>query len=544
MGSMTVGADIVQTLVRAGVTHAFGVPGESFLGVLDAMGESPSIRVISTRHEGGAAFMAEAYAKLTSTPSVCMGTRMVGAANLAIGLHTAQQDSSPVIALVGQVHSSRRHRESFQEAEIADVFRPIVKWTAEPADPAAARRVTARACRVAQTGRPGAVVISLTEDLLDQEAAVGGGFDLEPAYDPAPSGAAVTKVSRALRSAARPVLLLGEDVIRSEAGDVLREVAHRAGLPVIAAWRRPDVFDNTDDHYLGHAGYGAPASVFDVLGGADVILAVGTRLDEVTTREYAIPSPTTQLFQVTLDPSTSAEATVISAGAREFGEALLRPFIGEPLDDATRRHREAEISVRRAIWLSEATPTADETPSEFIDQRTVVAILQDLSLPDTILTTDAGNFSGWAARYFRWRSPRTFLGPTSGAMGYAVPAAIAAKAARPDSAVIALAGDGGFMMTGAELETAVRENLPIVVLVHDNRSFGTIAMHQRRRTTGIGVGTELGPIDFAGFARSLGAVGVTVSSNADIRSVLRQALASDRPYVVHLRTDPEQHAVS
>jgi acetolactate synthase-1/2/3 large subunit len=540
------GSAVVQALVAAGVDHAFCVPGESFLGVLDALYDEPRIRLVTTRHEGGAAFMAEAYAKLSHKPAVCMGTRMVGAGNLAIGVHTARQDSTPMIALVGQVSARNRHREAFQETELTHVFSPIAKWVVEPPSADRLAELTLRAAWIARSGRPGPVVISLREDLLDQVVA-------RPALQafhvprPAPDPAVVKTALDILRAARRPLLLLGGGVLASRATDASVAFAELEQVPVVAAWRRPDVFPNDHPLYIGHTGYGAPPSVWDRLADADVLLVVGARLDEITTQEFRHPGHGTSLMHVDSDDeglggTRIADLACVSDAALFF-DAILAAGRASPQADADLDDRRGQIARLRAAWEDQTTPARGRSRKYRVDQQAVVAHLRESLPADAILTTDAGNFSGWAARYYRWARPGTFLGPTSGAMGYGLPAAIGARLAAPDKPVVALIGDGGFLMTGTELETAVREEVKIVAVVHDNRQYGTIRMHQMQQKPGRQIATALGPVDVAGFARSLGAIGFTVDDDCEFPGVLADAMAADGPAVIHLQLDSEQIAV-
>lgn len=541
--SVSGGRAIVEALVSAGVDHAFCVPGESFLEVLDALFDEPRIRLVTTRHEGAAAFMAEAYAKLSHKPAVCMGTRMVGAANLAIGIHTARQDSTPLIALIGQVSTGHRYREAFQESELTQVFSPIAKWAVEPPSADRLAELTMRAARIARSGRPGPVVISLHEDLLEEEVAQPALVALQVPR-PAPDPAVVARVLDVLRRARRPLLLLGEGVLASNATDASVAFAELEQIPVLAAWRRPDVFPNDHPLYLGHAGYGAPSSVWERLAEADVLLVVGSRLDEITSQEFRHPAPGTSLLHVGSDGDglggvRAADVACVSDAALFF-DAILAAARGFPQAGADLETRRGWIAPLRAAWEAQTTPTRGSSRPDRVDQQAVVAHLR-ASLPaDAILTTDSGNFSGWAARYYRWTRPGTFLGPTSGAMGYGLPAAIGARLAAPNRPVVALIGDGGFLMTGTEIETAVREQVKVVALVYDNQQYGTIRMHQMQKKPGRRVATALGPVDVAGFARSLGAVGFTVDDDRDFPGAFAEAMSADRPAVIQLQIDPEQ----
>jgi acetolactate synthase-1/2/3 large subunit len=546
--SSTGGRAVVQALLAAGVNHAFCVPGESFLGLLDALYDTPRIRVVATRHEGGAAFMAEAMAKLTRRPTVCMGTRMVGAGNLAIGIHTAHQDSSPLLALVGQVATTERHREAFQETELAQVFAPIAKWAVEPPGADRLGELTLRAARLAVSGRPGPVVLALREDLLAQEVAPFSAPAFEPPC-PAPDPRRVTAALRLLRTARRPVMILGGGVLAAGASELYVKLAELEQIPATAAWRRPDVFPNDHPLYLGHGGLGAVPSLRQRLLEADAVLAVGTRLNEFTSQVYQVPAPDARLIHVDVAAEVLGGHRVadvpIQADARLFADALLAAVALGPAPPDVLDERRTRNALDRASWEEQTTPRRGRARPGYLDQQAIAAELRCRLPSHTIVTTDAGNFGGWPARYLRWQQPGTFLGPTSGAMGYGVPAAIAARLARPQQPVVALVGDGGLLMTGTEMETAVRERAPIVVLVYDNAQYGTIRMHQEREHPGRPIATTLGPVDFAAFARALGANGISVRDEQEFGPAVAEAVAqTERPSLLHLRVDPEQISVA
>ena len=544
--TVTGGRAVVEAMLAAGVDHAFLVPGESFLGVLDALYDEPRIRVVATRHEGGAAFMAEAYGKLTRRPATCMGTRMVGAGNLAIGIHTARQDSTPMIAIFGQVSTRSRYREAFQESELSDVFTPVVKWAIEPPSAERLAELTFRAARVAVYGRPGPVAIALREDLLSSEVESPTFQPIQLAR-PAPDPTVVKQVLQMIRFAEQPLMLLGGGVLAAGASELYVRLAEAEGLSVVAAWRRPDVFPNDHPLYLGMTGLGSPSSVRSRVFESDLLLVVGTRLNEYTTFEYSAPGTDTRLVHVDVSAEglgghRQADVGCV-ADAALFAEALLAAGEREPASGDLLERRRDGAAVDRSAWESQTVPARGKARAEYVDQQAVVAHLRELLPRDAITTTDAGNFSGWPARYLRWNQPGTFLGPTSGAMGYAIPAAIGAKLARPDQKVVAFVGDGGFLMTGTELETAARERAPVVVLVYDNAQYGTIRMHQERDHPGRQVGTALGPVDFAAFGRSLGGLGFTIREEREFPGAFKEALAADVPSVLHIRVDPEQISV-
>jgi acetolactate synthase-1/2/3 large subunit len=544
----TAGRAAVQALLTLGVDHAFCVPGESFLGLLDALYDEPRIRLIATRHEGAAAFMAEAYAKLTRKPTVCMGTRMVGGGNLAIGIHTARQDSSPVIALLGQVATRERYREAFQEAELSAVFGPAVKWAVEPPRADRVGELVLRAGRLAVSGRPGPVVVALREDLLAESVEPLAERAAYQPPKPAPDPACLARALGLLRGAHRPVMLLGGGVLAAGASDAYVHLAEAEQLPVIAAWRRTDVFPNAHPLFLGQVGLAGPRCVGQRLREADVLLAVGTRLNEYTSLGFQVPGPSTRFIHVDL----SAEGlggqgladVACQADAGLFAQALLSAARADPAPADLLTARGERNRADRATWEAQTTPGRGNARPGFLDQQALAAELRCALPPEAIVTTDAGNFGGWPARFLRFEQPGTFLGPTSGAMGYGLPAAIAARLARPDQPCLALVGDGGFLMTGNEIETAVREQAPCVVLVFDNAQYGTIRMHQEREHPGRQIATALGAVDFAAMARALGAQGSTVRDEQEFSPAVRDALASGQTTLLHLPIDPQQISVA
>jgi len=541
--SISGGRALVESLMAAGVTNAFCVPGESFMGVLQAMHAEPTIRVVTARHEAGAAFMAVAYGRLTGRPAVCMGTRMVGAANLSIGIHTAYQDSVPLMAILGQSPTEFRHREAFQEVELDSVFAPLTKWAPEIPAPERLGEIAHKAARIAVSGRPGPVALVLREEMSQAAVRRAPVRDIvRPAPGPDPGD--VAGALQALRSARRPILLLGGGVTAAGANALAVRFAEAEQVPVVTAWRRPDAFPNDHPLYLGWSGLRSPTNVLARIREADTVMAIGTRLSEFTTYRYAIPTPGSRFIHADL----SAEVLgghlgahiACQSDARHFLDAMVAASEQHPLDGATLDRRRRLNAEDRADWERQTTPTRGRARSGYVDQQAVTGHLRRMLPEGAITVTDGGNFAGWPARFLRWNEPGTFLGPTSGAMGYAVPAAIGAKLARPDRPVVAFVGDGGFMMTGMELETAVRERTPFVALVYDNQQFGTIKMHQVHDYPSESVGTTLGPVDVAGLARSLGAVGIAVRDDAEFPAAFTEALAAERPAVLHLRVDPEQ----
>jgi acetolactate synthase-1/2/3 large subunit len=541
-GPGTIAALLAGCLRAAGVRSAFTVPGESFLPLLDALADV-GIRIVATRHESGAAFMAAAQAQLTSRPSVCLATRAVGAANLGVGLHAAAADSAPVIAIVGGVERRYAGREAFQEADIAASVGRLASWSAAIEDPAAAPALIGQALEKATLGRPGPVVISIPEDVLAEAPPEDAQVEAPRAPAQRPSDADVRSVLQLLASAERPVILAGGGVLRARTSSDLVRLAELLHVPVIASWRRGDVVPNDNPLYLGMTGYGAPALVRERLLRADALLVLGCRLNEIASFDYGVPAQGQRWAHVDLQPRTAATPGLplpelaIQADARAFVRSAIVRLRSGVLDALLVDRRRSANEADRAAWESAAVVDSGTWDGPGVHPGRVVTTLRRILPDDAIVTTDAGNFSGWIARGYRFRRPGTFLGPTSGAMGYGLPAAIGAALVHRDRPVVAVAGDGGFAMSMAELETAVREGLRVIVLVFDNERYGTIRMHQDRDRRQP-LATDLGPVDFAAIGRACGGRGVRVDTDAAFEPALRQALATgDRPTVIQLPLD-------
>jgi acetolactate synthase I/II/III large subunit len=542
VGPRTVGRFIADALRAAGVRYAFTVPGESFLGLLEGF-QAAGIRVVATRHEGGAAFMAEAHGQLTGRPAAAVATRGVGASNLAIGIHTARQDSAPMFALVGQVDRDHRGREAFQEIDQSTTIGGLAAHAIELTALADVPRLIGDAVRAVVAGRPGPALISIPEDLLDEELPAGTQLDTSRPAPARPEAEDVAAVLHFLASAERPVILAGGGILRARTSTDLVKLAELLRVPVIAGWRRGDVVSNDHPLYLGMTGYGSPAVVRERLERADAILVIGCRLSEITSYDYAVPAAGQAWMHVDVEPledrlGLPAPRRAIRSDARAFLRAAVGRLQQGVLEAAIADRREATNEADRAAW--EAATEADAQPwsGPGVHPAHAVAAVRRLIPDDAIVATDAGNFGLWVARHFRFRRPGTFLGPTSGAMGYGLPAAIAAALVHRDRTIVAFAGDGGFAMTMAELETAVRERTKLIAIVFDNERYGTIRMYQDRRDgSDTAIATDLGPVDFAAIARACGARGIRVETDAAFEQAVRQAMANDRPTVIQVALD-------
>ncbi len=532
----TGGQILADQLLLQGSELAFCVPGESYLALLDGLyGHRERFRIVNCRHEGAAANAADAYGKLTGRPGVCMVTRGPGATHAAVGVHTAMQDSTPLLLLVGQVARHERGREAFQELDYEAVFGPMAKWAHELTDAASIPEVLARAYSVATSGRPGPVVIALPEDVLAEQAEVPDGAP-HVAYQTGPDHGQLRQLEQRLEAAERPFVLVGGGPWDAEACERFTAWALASGLPVAATFRRQDLVDNTSPCYVGDVGIGVNPRLAQRVRDCDLLIVIGARLTEIETQGYTLPSPPPHTPQplVHVHPDADELGRVyvpdlsILGGVRELAAAL------RPVDGG-----------RWAAWTAAARADYEAhlrhapAPGAGVDMGDVVAHLRGALPPDAVLTNGAGNFSGWLARFYQWRRFGTQLAPQSGAMGYGVPAAIAAQVLHPERLVVALAGDGDFEMYEAELATAMQEGLPIVVIVVNNSTYGTIRMHQERRYPERVIATDLRNPDFVALARAHGAHGERVLDAADFPAALTRAREAGGPALIELVTDPE-----
>ena len=533
----TGGEILVDALQGHGVERVFGVPGESYLAVLDAFyGARNRIEFTICRQEGGAAYMAEAWGKLTGTPGICFATRGPGATNASIGVHAAMQDSTPMILFVGQVARDQADREAFQEIDYRLMYAPIAKWVAQIEDAARIPEYVSRAFHTAMSGRPGPVVLALPEDMLREEAAAADVAAVQP-VTVAPARAEMAKLRALLEKAQRPLMIVGGAGWTEKASADILAWAKANNIPTGAAFRRQDCFDNNDPRYVGHVGIGINPALGKRVQDADLILAVGPRLGEMTTAGYTLlepPSPKQTLVHVHPDPnelnSVYRAALAIAANPAEFA-AMARAM--KRVDHAA---WDDWTGAARADYLRHTEPV--QIPGD-LQMAEIVAWLNETLPDDAIMTNGAGNYSIWLHRFYRWRRYRSQAAPTLGSMGYGVPAAVAAKLAWPDRVVVSFNGDGCFMMNGQELATAVQYGANAIFIVVNNGMYGTIRMHQERSYPGRVVATELANPDFAALARAYGANGEVVERTEEFAPAFERALKADRPSLIELRIDPQ-----
>ncbi|MFL5443476.1 MAG: thiamine pyrophosphate-binding protein [Myxococcales bacterium] len=535
--SGTGGEILARSLVVQGADHVFCVPGESHLALLDGLyDEREKVRLIVCRHEAGAANMADAYGKLTGRPGIALVTRGPGATHASVGIHTAFQDSTPVVLLIGQARRDFLDREAFQEIDFRRMFGEFSKWVAQIDDARRIPEYVSHAFHTAMSGRPGPVVLALPEDMLEEQAVAK---TVPPAQRIAASASQeqMARLRAILAGARRPIVLVGGSGWTAQACDDLRRFAEAWQLPVTCAFRFQDTFDNGHPLYAGDVGIGINPKLAQRIRDADVALVFGARLGEITTSGYSlfeVPVPRQRLVHAhcgaeELGRVYAAELPV-NSGMPELAAALAGLQPEAPPVWAS------ESAAARAEYLAWTTPVPIPGPVQLAE---IVRSLRDRLPPDAIVANGAGNYTSWVHRFHQYRRFKTQLGPTSGAMGYGVPAAIAAKSLHPDRIVIAFAGDGCFLMTGQELATAVRHRLAIVVIVVNNSQYGTIRMHQERHYPGRVHGTALVNPDFAAYARAFGAHGELVQATAEFAPAFDRALAAGGPALIEIRIPEE-----
>jgi acetolactate synthase-1/2/3 large subunit len=532
------GEILVAALRRNGVDRMFGVPGESALPIFDALYEPDvGIRFIVCRHETTASHMAEADGKISGRPGICVVSRGPGAMQAALGLHTAWQDSTPMILIVGQVPRSHLGREAFQEMNYVRTFDDMTKWVVEIDSVDRIPELVSRAFHVAMQGRPGPVVLSIPEDVLGSVSEVA---DAAPAtvIEAAPSDAQMAEVHALLQKAQRPLVIVGNLGWSEFAAEQFRAFVERNDLPVVAGFRSQDVLDNRSDQYIGDISLGCSRPLMARVKTADLLLVIGDRLGDVTTNHYSlfdVPTPKQVLIHVFPGSEELGRVYVptlgIPANSSRFAEALAKL---PPLDSKGWGSWRAES---RQAYVDYQAPRTDAPP---FDLTKVIDHLNAELPDDAIVTNGAGNYTIWLHRYYRYRKLRTQIAPKSGSMGYGLPAAIAAQLRHPERRVVCLAGDGCFMMASQEFATAVQQRLPIIVIVVNNTMYGSIRMHQENHFPDRPSGTDLLNPDFAVLAQSYGAHGEAIEAHDDFPAAFARAVAAERPAIIELRVNRNQ----
>lgn len=533
----TGGQALVHALVGHGVDMVFCVPGESFLDALDALCDAQkTTRTIVCRQEGGAAFMAEAYGKLTGRAGICFVTRGPGATNASIGVHTATQNSSPMLLFVGQVPRECLGREAFQEIDYRQMFRGIAKWVTQIEDPNRIPEVVSHAFHTSMSGRPGPVVIALPEDVLTHPCTV---TDVPKFHlvEPSVSADALQTFRDRLAQAQRPLVLIGGGGWNTQGCADMVELAEQNDLPVAAAFRFQDHFDNTHRCYVGDAGVGMHPSLAGRIRDTDLLIVVGARLGEMTTEGYTllnVPHPKQSLVHVHACPDELGKVFYpelpLHCGPNEFARAVRNM---SPVDGSAWR---AWTASARQDYL--AALECPRQPGD-LDMGEVTGTVQNRLPADAIITNGAGNFTVWPNKFYQFRMLGTLLAPQSGAMGYGVPAAVAAKLTYPERTVVCFSGDGDFLMTGQELATASQYGVGPVILLINNGMYGTIRMHQERNYPGRVFGTELLNPDFVALARAYGWQADRVAQTSEFAATFDAALSAKTGALLELVVDPE-----
>lgn len=534
---------LVDGLLGGGIRHAFCVPGESYLAALDAFyARRDHAQIISCRQEGGAAYMAEACGKLTALPGVCLVSRGPGASNAMAGVHTAFQDSTPMLLLIGQNPRAHRGREGFQELDYARVYGGVAKRVLRVEAAAAIPESLREAWASAVNGRPGPVVMELPEDMLRETAAAAD--CAMPAREVcSPSAQQLAHLNELLNASKRPLLICGGAAWTPAANGLLAEFAARHAIPVACAFRRQDMFDNSDAQYAGELGLAASDSLIALAKDSDLVIAVGARLGEMTTAAYTLfdvpefdARGVRKLAHVYPHAGEIDSVFTAALGIESDAETFLRaaPDIAPPKDLSARKKRVAHAHEK---YLEHTCKPRDVDAPLRIDA--VVAHLREQLAAEDIVTVGAGNYTVWPQRHYMFTKPGTQLAATNGSMGYGLPAAIAAKILRPQSRVVCFAGDGCFLMNGQELATAVQYDAHVICIVVNNHSYGTIRMHQQRRYPNRPIATALRNPDFAALARAYGAFGASVARTEDFPAAFAGALAAHSPALIELPLDED-----
>lgn len=533
----TGGQILVGQLVSHGVKHVFCVPGESFLAVLDALVDV-NIDVTVCRQEGGAAMMADAHGKLTGQPGICMVTRGPGASNALAGIHISKQDSTPLIVFVGQIERGMREREAFQEMDYRAIFGQAAKWATEIDDAARIPEILSRAFHVATSGRPGPVVIALPEDMLVELATVPDAPHYE-AIDSAPAAGQMADLAKRLAAAKAPVAILGGTRWSAQAVKNFTVFAEKFKLPVAVSFRRQMLFPADHPCFIGDVGIGLNPALLKRVENADLVLLVGGRMSEMPSQAYTlfdIPVPKQTLVHVHPDSGELGRVYRATLAINASPISFAAEVAALPAPSAT--PWAADTQAMHQSYLAWSDPAPIKTPGA-VQMGGVMEYLEAHLPADAIMTNGAGNFATWLHRFHRFTQYGTQLAPTSGSMGYGLPAAVGAKRLSPEKMVVCFAGDGCFMMHGQEFATAVQYKLPIIVLIIDNGMYGTIRMHQEKHYPGRVSATHLQNPDFAAYARAFGGHGERVESTEQFGPAFERAVASGQPAIIHCLIDPE-----
>ncbi len=535
-GARSGGRVLADALVAQGIDHVFAVPGESYLDVLDGLyAVHDRLKLVTCRFEAGAVNAAEAYGKLTGRPAAAMVTRGPGACHGAIGVHIAQQDSTPLLLFVGQIPFAETDRESFQEVDYRRMFAPLAKWVTQIDDAARIPEIVAHAVDVATTGRPGPVVIALSEEMQKDIVDVP---DIGPApvSRPQPDPDAMDTLAKLLAAASKPLAILGGGGWTPAGRAAIHSFLAAHDIPVTVGFRRQALYDGTLPNYAGDLGVGPDPALVAHVRDADLILAIGSRLGEAVTQGYTLfdPAGGTAIVHVHQDPAEIGRVFRPRLGIAADLNAFATAAAALPVGDVPWHGWTAELHATRQAGL---VPADTAFP---LNVGAAMRALQELLPPDAICTCDAGNFAGWPQRFINFGPDQRFLGPTNGAMGYSVPAAVGAKIAFPDRTVVSFVGDGGFLMTGQEIATAFHHGVAPIVIVFNNSMYGTIRMYQERSYPGRVSGTALTNPDFARLIEAFGGHGETVKATAEFAPAFRRAMESGRPAVIELVMDPEQ----
>ncbi|MCW9045386.1 MAG: thiamine pyrophosphate-binding protein [Alphaproteobacteria bacterium] len=536
MSELTAAQTLVKCLVTNGAERVYGVPGESYLSVLDALHDRNDLTYINCRQEGGAAMAAEAYGKLTGRPGICMVTRGPGATNASAGVHVAFQDSTPLILLIGQVGRDMIEREAFQEIDYRRMFGQMAKWVAQIDDATRIPEFINRAFATATSGRPGPVVLALPEDMLRETLTDPLIPPAAHTSSPAPSSEDMAKVRAALEKANRPFLLIGGGGWSAEASENIQKFSEANKIPVGVTFRCQDYFNNNNPHYAGHVGIGIDPNLAKRIQESDLLIVLGPRLGEMTTSGYSLlkpPESKTPLIHIHADAEELGRVyhptQAINAGSIKTAQALAD--LGTVCQNIEKKWL---INIRQEY---EAFSVGQDGPGQ-VQMRQIVKHVRE-TLPDNaIISNGAGNYAIWVHRFFSYRNYRTELAPTSGSMGYGLPAAVAAAELYRDRPVVCFAGDGCFMMTCQEFATAKQYGLNLTVIVVNNGMYGTIRMHQEKRYPGRVFGTDLVNPDFAAMARSMGGFGKIVTDTKGFATVFNEALAFNGPALIEIQIDP------